>query len=351
MKKQTKVLSAKNTLLFQAVCILSLLLLVLLFSSCEKDKTVAEEIITEDSIPDSPINFGILFSTDKNGHNELYRLQGDEETLLLSNPNYDYWWPKVSPDKSKFLVYRSTVNPDKNHDDYQEAELLLVDIDGNNQEVLIEKGKHGWTGQGVARWNKDGSEILMIAEQTVDTGKQWRMVITDAQGNNPKNLSDWWIIDPNFSIDNSQVVFMAFPDNNLSFDLAELELHSADFDATAQSISNVTRLTTNFTRDHDPSFSPEGKKIVFSAGNVAYTNVDITIYDLESKEESKLVDDTGSNGGSMCWSLDGKEIYFHSLNLTQHPFEIKKVNLASKELSTLLSASPEDFGYFHPEVY
>jgi len=322
---------------------------VFLFNSCKKDNA-SENPIPENPLPEEQ-DSGILFSSNKNGHNELYKLQDDEETLLLSDASYDYWWPKVSPDKSKFLVYRTPTNPAKNHDDYQEAELLVFDMNGKNEQVLIEKGKHGWSGQGVGRWNKDGSKILMIAEQTVAEGKQWRMVTTDAQGNNPKNLSDWWILDPNFSIDNSQVVFMAFPDNVLSFDLAELELHSADYNTSSGSISNITRLTTNFTRDHDPSFSPNGKQIVFSAGNTAYTNVDITLYDVESQEESKLVDDTGSNGGSMCWSLDGKDIYFHSLNLTQHPFQIKKVSKRSTEVSTLLSASPEDFGYYHPEVY
>ena len=348
MKKQDKLHFAGNAFLFQAVCIMALVLLVLLFSSCEKDKTIDNPII-DNEVPQSS---GLLFSTDKNGHNELYRLQEDgQHMLLLSDPNYDYWWPKVSPDKSNFLVYRSVANPDKNHDDYQEAELLLVDIDGKNAKVLIEKGKHGWSGQGVCRWNKDGTKILMIAEQTGETGKQWRMVTTDAQGNNPENLSDWWIIDPNFSIDNSQVVFMAFPDNVLSFDLAELELHSATYNSSAGSISNITRLTSNQTRDHDPSFSPDGMKIVFSAGNVAYTNVDITIYDVATGGESKLVDDTGSNGGSMCWSLDGSEIYFHSLNLSQHPFQIKKTNSSSETVTTLLEATPEDFGYYHPEIY
>jgi len=80
------------------------------------------------------------------------------------------------------------------------------------------------------------------------------MVTTDAQGDNPKNLSDWWIIDTNFSIDNAQVVFMPFPDNVLSYDLSEIELHSADYNSADESISNVLRLTSNQTRDHDPSF-------------------------------------------------------------------------------------------------
>ncbi len=348
MKKQNKSQIAQNPFLFQAMCILSLVLVVLLFSSCEKDK-ISENLTTENEVVESS---GLLFSSDKNGANALYRLQDDgQQVLLLSDPNYDYWWAKVSPDKSKFLVYRSAANPDKNHDDYQNAELMIVDIDGKNARVLIEKGKHGWSGQGVSRWNKDGTKILMIAEQTLDVGKQWRMVTTDVEGNNPKNLSEWWIIDPNFSIDNSQVVFMAFPDNELSFDIAELELHIADYNSADDSVSNITRLTTNLTRDHDPSFSPDGKQIVFSAGNVGYTNVDITIYDVTTQIESKHVDDNGANGGSMCWSLDGSEVYFHSLNLTAHPFQIKKLNQASEVVTTILEASPDDYGYFHPEIY
>ena len=350
MKKQNKLQTAQNGFLFQAVCILSLVLLVVLFNSCDKDSTSVEPII-ENPIQEEEEDSKLFFSSDKNGHNELYKLQDGKETLLLSDINYDYWWSKVSPDKSKFLIYRSPTNPDKNHDDYQQAELLVVDIDGTNQKVIIENGKHDWSGQGTARWNKDGSKILMIAEQIVPEGKQWRMVITDEEGNNPQNLSDWWIIDPNFSIDNSQVVFMAFPENKLSFDLSELELHSADYNAENESISNIKRLTTNFTRDHDPSFSPDGKQIVFSAGNVSYSNVDIVLYDLESKEESKLVDDASANGGSMSWSLDGKEIYFHSLNLSEHPFQIKKVTISSTDIITVLTSVPEDFGYYHPEAY
>ena len=248
-------------------------------------------------------------------------------------------------------MYRSAVNPEKNHDDYQEAELLLVDLNGENPQVLIEKGKHGWSGQGVARWNKDGTKIVMIAEQNTADGNQWRMVITDLQGNNPRNLSDRWIIDPNFSVTNESIVFMGFPNNELSFDLSRLELHQADFDDENNTISNIVRLTENNTRDHDPSFSPDGKNIVFSAGNVAYTNVDIVVYDTETQIEQKVLDDSGANGGSMCWSLDGSEIYFHSLNLSQHPFQIKKVNLSSKQVTNLLLSSPQDYGYYHPETY
>ncbi len=316
-----------------------------LFLSCSSDK----ELVT---LPEENKNFDfILFSKDQKGHNELYRYDFNEETLLLSDPNYDYWWPKVSPDKTKILLYRSPVNPNKNHDNYPEADLMVTNIDGSNQQVLIAKGDYDWTAQGVCRWNKDGTKILMGAEQVTPSGNQWRLVTTDAAGNNPKNLSDWWIIDPNFSVDNSEIVFVAFPENSLTFDLSKLELHKADYDAVNDTITNITRLTDNSTRDHDPSYSPDGSKIVFSAGNADYSNVDIAIFNVNMNSESDLVDDTGSNGGSMCWSNDGSSIYFHSLNLSAHPFQIKKVELNTKEVTTLLKSAPSDYGYFHPEAY
>ena len=293
----------------------------------------------------------ILYSSNPNGHNELSRLQQGESQLLLSNHAYDYWWPKVSSDKSQFLVYRSAANPAKNHDNYENADLMLFDMDGNNPRMLISKGDYAWSAQGVARWNKDASKILMATQQTVGASTQWRLVMTDAQGKNPKNLSEWWIIDPNFSPDNQSIVFIAFPDNALSLDLTQLELHRADYDASNNSISNITRLSNNNTRDHDPSYSPDGSQIVFSAGNASYTNVDIVVYDVATDTESIIVNDSAANGGSMDWSNNGNRIYFHSLDLTAHPFRIKQVDTATLNVKTLLKATADDFSFYHPEAY
>ena len=312
--------------------------------SCQKDNETKEQpLIITDEI--------MLYSSNPKGYNELYKLENNESSIILSDPNYDFWWPKVSPDKNKMLVYRSPINSEKNHDDYSNATLMIYDIDGTNPQILIEKGQFGWNAHGTARWNEDGSKILMIAEQQFPGGKQWRMVITQADGKNPKNLSDWWILDPNYSRDNEYIVFMAFPNNKLTFDLSKLELHRARYNDSDNTINEIERLTNNTTRDHDPSYSPDGNNIVYSGGNVLYTNVDIVVYDLALGEEQKVADDGAANGGSMCWSLDGESIYFHSLNLFSYPFRIKKVDVNNKSLSTILRNDDNDYGFFHPEIY
>lgn len=324
----------------------------LLGVSCSGD---VEEDVTQIPIDEPESSHAVtdvlLYSKNPNGHNELYRLENGQESLVLSDPQYDYWWSKVSPDKQKILLYRSLVNPEKNHDDYQNAELVLANIDGSNAQVLIAKNDYGWNAQGVCRWNKDGSKILMCAEIQTGVGLQWRLITTDALGKNPKVLSDRWAIDCNFSVDNKSIVFMGYKDNNLSFDFTELELQKGDYDPLTDTVTNVVSLTENTTRDHDPDFSPANEQLVFSAGNASYSDVDLVLYNLETKKETILLNDAAANGGSMCWSTNGKNIFFHSLEVFKSPFRIKCIDVETGVVTTLLEDMGNSYGFFHPEAY
>lgn len=327
---------------------LQVLLLTLLGSSaclsCNSDDQpiVAAENHTADIL---------LFSKNPKGYNELYKLEDGIESPILSDNNFDFWWPKVSPDKTKLLVYRSPVNPSKNHDDYKNAELVLSNIDGTNPKVIIEKNKHEWLSQGVCRWNKDATKILMGAEIETNGSAQWRLVITDINGDLPKVISDYWAIDCNFSVDDAFVYFIGFANNNLTTDPSKFELQRGEFDAINDTLTNIVSLTSNSTRDHDPDLSPDNKRVVFSAGNANYDNVDLVLYDIETKKETVLLDDESANGGSMCWSKDGKAIYYHSVEIGKTPFRIKKVSVETSENSTVLETTDNSHGFFHPEAY
>jgi len=75
------------------------------------------------------------------------------------------------------------------------------------------------------------------------------------------------------------------------------------------------------------------------------------LYNTEDNSETTLLDDNSANGGSMCWSKDGKEIYYHSVKLFKTPFKIKRINLETQENVTLLEAANNSYGFFHPEAY
>ncbi len=330
---------------------LLVVVLPLIAISCSEDTEGDGIVPIEEPQSDHALTDVLLYSKNPKGYNELYKLENGEESLVLSDPSYDYWWSKVSPDKQKMLLYRSLTNSDKNHDDYQNAELILANIDGTNAKVIIAKNDYGWNAQGVCRWNSDGSKILMCAEIETPVGLQWRLITTDAFGKNPKVLSDRWAIDANFSVDNKSIVFMGYKDNNLSIDFTELELQKGDYDALNNTVTNVVSLTQNTTRDHDPDFSPNNEQIVFSAGKEAYTDVDLVLYDMQTGKESILLNDAAANGGSMCWSTDGKNIFFHSLEVFKSPFSVKCINVESRELTTLLKDTGNTHGFFHPEAY
>ncbi|MEA3230356.1 MAG: hypothetical protein U9Q05_01190, partial [Thermodesulfobacteriota bacterium] len=62
--------------------------------------------------------------------------------------------------------------------------------------------------------------------------------------------------------------------------------------------------------DIDPSWSPDGKKIVFSSNRTG--NFDIWVLDLKADRLTQLTHHSGDDK-SPVWSPNGKYIYFQSL--------------------------------------
>lgn len=323
-------------------CFLGLCILLSIIS-CSDDNNIDN--------PETPEQSGLLFSKNENGFNELWLLQNGTEEVLITDSDFDYWWSKANIKTNQLLVYRSPRDPNNNHDNLENAALCKADIDGTNLEVIIPANSFGWRAQAVAKWKIDTNEILMCAEMMVGNDFQWRMVITDDKGQNPVIVSDYWAIDANFSPDYKKVVFVGFKDNELSFDLTKLEILEGNYDPILKQVSDIVPLTNNTTRDHDPDYSSDGSKIVFSAGNLTYSDVDIALIDVDTGAESILVNDNSSNGGSMCWSNDNETIFYHSLGIGIHPFQIKSVDVGTSVVTTLLESELNQHGHFHPEFY
>jgi len=223
----------------------------LLLSSCEP---------TETSEPNSQ---GVYFSTNRSGNYELVRLKDQNNPgnleYLSSDSTYDSWWPRQSPDGKTMLFYRSLVSDRPSagghNNNYDNASLWSLDLQTRSLTELIPKDANNWSGQGVVDWSPDGTQLIMAAIESASN--RWHLYITNSDGSQPQKISnrDSIFLDPSWSPDGSQIVYAAFPPDYTGADLNKLEIYIANTDG-----ANETRLTNDNLRDHDPYWSPDGRR-------------------------------------------------------------------------------------------
>lgn len=132
--------------------LLIILLLPLLFSCVKEDPGTPH--------PDPKLTY--FYERTENNNLQVYMSDGQKETNLVNDNSYDYWWIKVSPDKKKFLCYRSPKGDGVNS--YPTCELMVFNIDGTNGKVIVPLHTYGWEIQAHAKWSPDGKKIMAIAK-------------------------------------------------------------------------------------------------------------------------------------------------------------------------------------------
>ncbi len=298
-----------------------LLLISLCLFSCKKDPDDTPNV-SEDN------QFDVIY--DKSDKQQvviqIFRFDGNVETKLTNDLTHNYWWPRASYDGTKFLCYRTpkkgSAQEDNNTNDYENSDLMIFNIDGSNPQVIITKGQYGWQAQGVAKFSPDGTSILMAAYCT-DSARgynniQWRLVITDINGNNPKIISpkNKVYADPAWSPDGKRVVYVSLPDDKPNGWNEDFEIFVADYNAQTEELENEIRLTNDNLYCFDPCWSYNGKYIAFTRCQFFNTpfNSDVIRVKPDGSDEKVLLDDNLSNGVPY-WTPDDKRVYFHTLGI------------------------------------
>ena len=279
----------------------------------------------------------LVFDSNRSGNHEIFVMKTDGTSVkqLTKDAAYENWWPRISPNRTKVLFYRS---PAGNPENYGEASLWLMNADGTGVTQLRGKGSDSWVLQGHGEWSPDGSKIAMFGS----VGSALEIFVTDAKGQNSVQYTNRGGIntDVSWSPDGTKLLFNGCPDMPCVPDNYEIYIMSAT------PFSAETRLTFNTLADYDPYFSPDGSKIAWlvntdPAANTLpifpYTALGrwaISLADADGSNESYLIDD-GNINSKPAWSLDGQTIFFHRMVPPDYRFKVFRIGTDGSEMTEL----------------
>lgn len=296
--------------------------------SKERNVKKAKEIIKTKTI-----NSKLIFSSNRTGNLEIWLsdLDGENEIQLTTDENYESNWPRVSPDRTKVLFYRTPKGAKES--DYDQFSLWQLNLKDQSLQELIPQSSYGWNTQGVADWHPDGTKIIMAAAKK---NERWHLYITDANGKNPTQISkrESLYLDPSWSPDGSKLVFTAFPKDYQGTQLKYLEIYTSDPDG-----NNEQRLTFDKLRDHDPYWSPNGHAVAFETEvQPLYWLVGkwaLRATDVRSGKTFEILND-GHINTLPRWSPDSSQLYFHRLRFKEDKkFGLWRINLDGSELTRI----------------
>ena len=191
------------------------------------------------------------------------------------------------------------------------AEIYVMDADGGNLRRLTNNPARDHS----PAWSPDGKRIAFVSDRdghvNVRNSPNYEIYVMDADGSNQQNLTNDPDNDrhPSWSPDGKRIVFSSYRDNDRDHNI---EIYVMDADG-----GNPERLTNNLTEDEYPSWSPDGKRIAFSARRDGHVEnkfgitYEIYVMDADGGNEQRLTNNR-NNDWAPVWSPDGKRIAFKS---------------------------------------
>jgi Tol biopolymer transport system component len=235
----------------------------------------------------SPDGQRLAFKTAQGGSNQLavINANGKDETLLTRTFHFSEGQPSWSPDGTQLLYRRTPENPL-----VQNGDIWLLDIATDSDPtqpathpVLLRTGDERYPS-----YSPDGTQIafrgdLDLAEPTGDE----ELFVMNADGTNVRQLTSNADFDsaPSWSPDGRRILFERAPAGTFT---QGTEAQEKDIYVMRADGSHVRRLTDSPGLDEGPEFSPDGTKIAFSSARDGQQ--EIYVMDADGSNPRRLTD-------------------------------------------------------------
>ena len=261
-----------------------------------------------DAYPEqSPDGKKILFQSNRFGNWDIFTVNIDGTGLQqLTTDSLNEVTPKWSPDGTQivYCIDVDTVNSD----------IYLMNADGSNKKRLTTfpgDDSH-------PNWSPDGKRIIFnSAQNTPDYHLPWprqriEVFTMNIDGSDKKQITNLKTIStyPSFSPDGKYIVFRSVIEQpSLNWDLSAAKRNSEIFVMNADG-SGTKNLSANIAYDGWPSWSPDGEWILFTSNRTGPANIG-QLYTIK-KDGTGLRQITNGPGSFIqaTWSA-GKKIFAH----------------------------------------
>ena len=250
----------------------------------------------------------IAFGSNRDGNGEIYVMAADGGNLRrLTNNSDGDWNPSWSPD-GKRIVFTSKRDGHFMHG-IPTDEIYVMDANGRNQQNLTNNPSYETS----PSWSPDGKRIAFDSNR--DGRFNFEIYVMDADGGNVQRLTN--NPDPNghpddrypsWSPDGKRIVFSARREGHVVHNWdTTYEIYVMDADG-----GNEQRLTNNRNNELAPVWSPDGNRIAFAADRKGdFGNFEIYVMDADGGNEQRLTNNRIFDWFP-SWSPDGERIAFMS---------------------------------------
>lgn len=228
-----------------------------------------------------------------------------------SYPFLDQIHPHWKPDGSGLVFTMGKLKSARSTLENTETNLFLMNFAGGNEysQLAFDKSPKAFP-----RWSPDSSRIAYAAlENPDDPSGKWDIWVQDlSDGSEPMKITDELSYDtyPSWSPNGKSLIFQS--DRSGNWDIWRVDLDNSE-------VGDATRLTSSLADDGCPDLAPDGSKIAFQSDRGS-NRFDIWIMPVDSLDDPAACEKNAFclteplSGDSVCprWSNDGSRVTFMS---------------------------------------